>query len=392
MTNAEYIPFINSATDCAIAQNLYSDATAMRISLESIDKIKSYLPNGPKRWIDASIDGLHHKDLSKLSGRYIAHVKRFAEYKQVADPQFQESPDKQVVEQFIFSVLDYCKDQTPDWISIPQLPIVSDASRNRINKLLADRTKAWRVKNGYRGKLILPAIFTKQNQLNGKTERNKKIASIMTCFTAAGADGVWAIDSSLDDQEGSGKFDQRFPALRNFHEELNQELPEDAITICGPYWGMNLVLWSRGAARFPAVGLGGSYRYHIPGLKHYKRIERLALRPLRRYATASPELKVWLADTIMNLSPNDPNRAEFSAIEKEMSKLPMSKNGRMQIAAFYKSWFEKFSSLPPAGRSLALYQDLSSSYVLGKTLKNLPEKGTARRPERVAQQLMMNCL
>ena len=85
--------------------------------------------------------------------------------------------------------------------------------------------------------------------------------------------------------------------------------------------------------------------------------------------------------------------SDFVTIEKDFSKLQTSANGKMQIAKFYKSWFDKFSSLPYAGRALALYQDLSSSYVLGKTLKNLPkEEGTARRPERVAQQLMMNCL
>jgi hypothetical protein len=203
----------------------------------------------------------------------------------------------------------------------------------------------------------------------------------VNCFTAAGADGVWAVDSSLNDQEGSGKFDERFPALRNFHEELNQKLPEDTITVCGPYWGMNLVIWARGAVRFPAIGLGGSYKYNIPGLKLPKGKERVALRPLRRWAITSPQLKNWLAETVAKLSPNDPARAEFAAIEKEYSKLQMPSHGKIQIASFYKSWFDKFSSLPQAGRALALYQDLSSSYVLGKTLEKLPkEEGTAGGP------------
>jgi len=393
MTTSDYIPFINTAYDCAIARQLYSDATAMRISLESIEKIRPNLPSSPKRWVDPSIDGLHHKDFSKLTDNYKAHVKKFVGYEQVADPQFQEKPDKQVVEQFVFSVLNCCKLQSPDWISVPQLPLVSNTARNKINKLLAEKTKLWKAQSAYIGKFILPAIFTHQNQLNKKTERNKKIASIVNCFSAAGADGVWAADSSLNDQEGSGKFDERFPALRSFHEELNQELPEDAITVCGPYWGMNLVIWSRGAVRFPAIGLGGSYKYNIPGFKLPKGKDRVALRPLRRWAIASPQLKNWLAEAVANLSSTDPARAEFATLEKDFSKLQISANGKIQIATFYKSWFDKFSSLPQAGRALALYQDLSSSYVLGKTLKNLPvEEGTARKPERVAQQLMMNCL
>ncbi len=218
MTKAEYIPFINTANDCAIVKQLYSDATAVRISLESIDKTNPYLPSGPKRWVDPSIDGLHHKNLSKLTDNYTAHVKKFVGYELIADPQFQQKPDKQVVEQFVFSVLDCCKAQAPDWISIPQLPLVNNTARNKINKLLAAKTKLWKVKSAFIGKLILPAIFTHQNQLNKKTERNKKMASLVNCFTSAGADGVWAADSSLNDQEGSGKFDERFPALRNFHE------------------------------------------------------------------------------------------------------------------------------------------------------------------------------
>jgi hypothetical protein len=389
----DYIPFINTTNDCTTAKNLHSDAVAMRISLESIDKISSTIPSGPKRWVDASIDGLHHKDLSKLSDNYQNHLSKFVGYKTIADLQFQQSPDKNVAGQFVFSVLDYCNAKTPDWITIPQLPLVGNSSRNKINRLLAEKTKLWKVARSYSGKLILPAIFTNQNQVNKKTERSKKIALILNCFRTADADGLWAVDSSLNDQEGSGKFDERFPALRSFHEELNQELPEDAITVCGPYWGMNLVLWSRGSVRFPAIGLGGSYKYNLPGLKLPRGKDRIALRPLRRWAIASPQLKTWLVDTIASLSPSDPARAEFLAIEREFSKLQAPTAGKMQIASFYKTWFNRFSSLPQAGRALALYQDLSSAYVLGKTLKSLPkEEGTARKPERVAQQLMLTCL
>lgn len=393
MIKADYIPFINSVTDCLIASEWYSDAGVMRISLESIDKIRPSLPTGPKRWIDASIDGLHHKDLSKLSDSYQTLLKRFSRYASINDPAFQSSPDKNAVEEFVFSVLDYCKAQTPDWLSIPQLPIVSDTSRNRINKLLAEATRQWRVRKGYSGRLILPAIFTHQKQLNKKTDRNKKIISLRACFDAAGADGVWAVDSSLNDQDGSGTFDERFPALRSFHEELIQELPDETFTICGPYWGMNIVCWARGCARYPAIALGSSYKYNIPGQKLLKAKSRVALQPLRRWAIASPQLKTWLTSTVSNLSANDPTRTEFAAIEKEFSHLQVGTNGKKQIAAFYKGWFTKFSTLPESGRPLALYQDLSSAYILGKTLKVLPtEEETARRPERVAQQLMMNCL
>lgn len=394
MSVAEYIPFINTELDCSIATEFYSDAGVMRISLESISETGSKLPNGPKRWVDASIDGLHCEDLSKLTSDYRDYLKRFTAHASLCDPQFHASPNKTEVKQFVFSVLNYCTEHSPYWISVPQLPIVGETKRNKINRLLAENTKTWKAESGYSGKLILPAIFTHQNQLNKKTERNKKIASILGCVSAAGADGVWAVDSTLNDQEGSGKFDVRFPALRKFHEELKRALPDDAITVCGPYWGMNLIIWARNSVRFPAIGLGGTYKYNLPGQLLNRGLSRVALSPLRRWAIASPHLKTWLTETVANLSPSDPTRADFVAIEKDFSKLQISKNGKRQIASFYKSWFEKFSTLPQAGRALALYQDLSSAYVLGKNLTQLPDKkeGTARRPERVAQQLMLNCL
>jgi len=178
------------------------------------------------------------------------------------------------------------------------------------------------------------------------------------------------------------------------HRELNELLPQDAITIAGPYWGMNIVLWARGLVRYPGIGVGTSYKYNIPGMAFSPSKTRIALGPLRRWAIVSPKLRKWLSDTVHRLSADPHNAAEFSSIAKGFGLfLTSKKNSKMQVADFYHKWFHKFSALPAAGRSLALYHDLSSSYVLAKALHELPnEEGTARRPERVQQQLMMNCL
>jgi hypothetical protein len=393
MTPLDYIPFVNSEYDCQAVSRYYADAVAMRISLESIEKFRSNIPIGPKRWIDASVDGLHHKDLSKLSDNYRSHVTKFDGYRDIANPEFQNSPDRLTVHKFTISVLDACKKENPDWLSIPQLPIINGVGRNKINRLLAEAALKWKSSRGYSGALILPAIFTHQNQINKKTERNKKIASISTCFAVAAASGVWVADSSLNDQEGSGTFESRFPSLRKLHEELDQKIPGKRLTIGGPYWGMNLVLWARGCVDYPAIGLGGSYKYNIPGQKLPKGKVRVALKPLRRWGIASPNLRAWLLKTISSLSNDDRVKADFVVLERDLAKLQAQPNGKLQIAGFYKEWFDRFSSLPQAGRALALFQDLSSSYVLGKTLDPLPkEEGTSRRPERVAQQLMLNCL
>jgi hypothetical protein len=389
----EYIPFINSLGDCNIAETLYSDAVAFRISLESAEKTCPLLPAGPKRWIDAAVDGLHQKDVTKFSDSYTKHISRIAGYQQIADPGFQVAPNSTVVNSFVKSALDLCTKHAADWLSVPQLPTVSDVSRNKLNKLLAEATKTWKQQSGFAGKLILPAIFTHQRQINKKTERTKKLGTVAACYKAAIADGVWMVDSTLNDQDASDTFNTRFPALIQLHEELNEQLPDDALTIAGPYWGMNLVMWARGLVQFAAVGLGTSYRYNIPGSIIKAGKTRVALAPLRRWASVSPELKKWLLDTIKTVSADPANAAEFSAIEKEFSHLQqLKKHANRQIAKFHHDWFHKFAALPPSGRALALYHDLSSSYVLAKGLDDLPEDGTARRPEKIQQQLMMNCL
>jgi len=91
------------------------------------------------------------------------------------------------------------------------------------------------------------------------------------------------------------------------------------------------------------------------------------------------------------MSPSDPAYIEVAAI---LSRFPVlfRSNNRDQIARIYKKWIDSLACVPVAGRPLTLYQQLSSSYVLGKSLSDLPERGTARRPERVAQQLMLVCL
>lgn len=391
--NADHIPFINSVNDCLIAQKLYADSAVLRVSLETLGKTSSRLPHAPKKWLDPSVDGLHRWPL--ISPTYREHISRFAGFDRIGDVEFQSKPDREVVHGFVHAVLDYCKKHHAfDWLTVPQLPLVESVARNKVNKLLAEGAKLWKAERGYPGKLIVPAIFTNQRQINGKTERNKKLAAVLTSLAAANADGVWVVDSTLNDQDGSITFEQkRFPAMIQLHEELKSQLNDEMITVAGPYWGMNIVLWSRGLVKFPAIGLGNSYQYHIPGSVIMAGKSRLALSPLRRWAIATPNLKTWLEKASSQLSMTDPTAVEFATMAKDFGKLQVQSEGRWQIAQFYKNWFDKFSTLPPSGRALALYQDLSSAYVLGKNLPKLPEEEkTARSAARVAKQLMLNCL
>ena len=59
------------------------------------------------------------------------------------------------------------------------------------------------------------------------------------------------------------------------------------------------------------------------------------------------------------------------AIDKERPFLGIClgepRRAREQVATFYKGWFDMIAAAPKAGRSMALFQDLSSAYALGSS-------------------------
>ena len=397
----DWIPFLARASDCALATSLHSDAPAYRVSLASAEPICSALPSGPKIWIDAGVDGLERwaeiaKPTVMGNPAYKELMLSFAGSKFLGDPAFQAKPTKTVVQQFVSDVLDRAIQIVPGahWLSVPQLPYVDGTDRNKVNRMLAESTALWQAKGSHKQRLILPVIITNQRQLNKKTDRNRKIDLAISCLEGAGAQGIWSVDASLNDQDGTSTFEHvRFPGLVNFHEELNAKLGKGIITIGGPYWGLNVVLWARGLIDHAAIGLGNAHRYYIPGGFLKQGETRIALPPFRRTATLSPELKAWLDDAIKELPKNDPSASELVAIAKALPSLYDSNTARSQVAKFYKQWLSKLEKVPPSGRSLTLYQDLSSAYVLGKGLPDLPAtEKTARAPGKIARQLMMNCL
>lgn len=119
---------------------------------------------------------------------------------------------------------------------------------------------------------------------------------------------------------------------------------------------------------------------------------RLALPSLRRRVVAGPQLKAWLDKAISTLASSHPAHAEFSEIRRTFTILSGQDRAREQVAAFYKQWFDLIAAVPKAGRSMALFQDLSTAYALGKSLPDLVDEGTARRPESVVEPLMLSCL
>lgn len=386
---ADHIPFINTATDCQLLAQFFSDSSAARISLEGYRKFKAKLPSSVSVWMDSNFDTLEHF----AEGGKPDQISQFGPPASIKAIARGDTTNKRVVEDVVRELLNKLKAENPAWISIPQLAVIEDSSRNKMNRLLAESTRQWAANQGFRGKLILPIIVTNQRQINKKSDRDPKVKQAQACYELGGAHGFWLVESSLCDQDGAGTFDTiRFPALIKFHQEINSVIPHEAISVAGPYWGLNLVLWAKGLIKHPAVGLGNNFQYHIPGGHLQPGSTRVALPPLKRLAVMNPELKPWLAASLTVIPSGDPAHGQLHYIQRNFDRL-QSQEARGQIAKFYKEWFERIASIPPAGRALALYQEFSSAYVLGKGLPELPDvEKTARRPERVAQQLMLTCL
>lgn len=393
---ADYVPFVNNDADYQQVRESYSDAAAVRLLLPALRSPATDTRGRQMRlWIDAGLDGYHGLLTKKrMFDTWKEYIGQFNDSSILADPDFVARPSSQKIKCFVFSVLDHCATFHPAWLTVPQLPVVDDVTRNNVNRKLAEATREWAAKNRFAGRLVLPLVFTHQDQLKGRSKWRNTLTTAVRCCSIAGATALWAVDSDLDDQRCRSAFNKRFAALIAFHEDLKAMKPEVSV-ICGPYWGMNIVLWARGLCDYPAVSLGTGYSYMISGAfrKQAKRFH-IALPPLRRWAIASPELKTWLDQTVDALIPADSAHREFAKLRHDMGVRLKDKNtAKEQVAKWYHEWFSTIESISPAGRTLALYQDLSSAYVLGKQLPKLPKsEAPGREAGKVAEQLMLHCL
>lgn len=393
---SNYLPFINSKKDLDLFHKYYSDAEVVRMTLEKNNLLRGFRNKSKSSllWIDAAFDG-YNRNSNNRGDDWFNMMSSFPNHDCFDDDDFIKKPDRAKVEKFTFALLDKCNSYKPRWISIPQFPIIDTIKYNKVNRLLSEFSAKWKKQSNFKGSMILPLIFTNQKQLNKRTDRVKRIKTAVSVYRRGDADGFWMVDSSLDDQRGTGNFEKlRFPSIVSFFEEIKKDI-KPTISIAGPYWGLNLILWARGLATHPAIGLGGSYTYHISGSNYFPTPKaRVAMDCLKRWVCVDKvEFKKWLVRSIKLLSVKSKERAELSKIKAQLNLLSQAEYGRTQIAEFYSKWFKKLEAVSSDGRALALFQDFSSSFVLGKRLPDLPRsEGTARRPEKTAQQLMLNCL
>lgn len=392
---AEHIPFITSEDSARIVRNVYADSEVVKLPLERVSKLLLQRPKDAKIWLDPGVDGFDDVDQRRPQG---GRRNPWFEFMNTM-PQFgaMEAASKNgrpsiALSHFVTAILDQCASHTPAWLTVPQLPLVSDASRNKVNRALAAATGQWKSSHGFAGRLILPIIVTHQDQVNGKTARNPKVQQAERCYHDAQSDGFWVVDKSLADDSGSATLrNKRLPGVTAFHEELNERIPSK-LRIAGPYWGLNLVLWARGLVDYPLIGVGGGYQMFLSGGTGTHPTARVALAPLWRRVEVGPDVEGWLDEVMAVLTPSHPAHREFQEIRKRFASLRQPERAREQVAIVYKHWFDAIASAPKAGRSMAFFQELSAAYALGKSLPDLAMKGTARRPEAVAEPLMLSCL
>lgn len=387
-------PFISNEQDCRLVSEFYSSAEMLRIELGNVSKLAPHINEPKNLWIDSGFDGYQHVlDSDDVRETWKKLFQKFRHCDSFGIKSFIKKPDSKKVSEFVTDLLDECMASKPAAISVPQLPHVSDVSRNKLNWALAKAAGKWKVNSKYSGYLILPVILTHQNQLNLKAGRNPRIFAASKSFAHSNADGYWIVDSTMADLEGRPVFSsKRFEGILKFHEEMKEKIPNSKFRIAGPYWGLNLISWARGSITHPAAGVGRTFQYHISGGKGWTPKTRIAIPSLRRWAIHGDSLRDWLTENVANYDKKSNSHKSLKAILDDFDNIGTQTTSRRQVAKFYSEWFASLEDADPASRQLVLFQDFSSAYVLGKTLTTLPSNEQPKQPERVPKSFMMFCL
>jgi hypothetical protein len=387
------IPALFNESDAQVARVHFGEFPVARVREERINAVARVLGNA-KLWLDCELDGCHNPKKGR-SDEWLAQLQSLDGaddlLKAVDGAKLLSSTSLALSE----GVLKRAADKGASWVSIPQLPLADGPARDKLNRSLANGAAEADV-NDFKGTRVLPVILTHHSQYKGKPVRRQRVEKTVKLATDSRSGVVWVCDSSLSDSDGTSTFDtERFPDLIALHEELKEKLPREMLIVAGPYWGMGLILWARGLVNHSIAGVGRGYQYHVAGGKFPRSGSvRVAVPPLRRLVDATPSFRSWLESSLNEIPPNDPSRPAFQKLLGGLSVLERNRaKARQQVAEFYWEWVSGFSSAPARGRQVALYQDLSSAYVVGKPLPDLPGvNGPSKRPERIAQQYMMHCL
>ncbi len=385
---SQFIPFVSGGGSLARVSHNLPGASIVRTLLSKA----SLKPGGPLLWVDAGFDGIANLEGNSVDERWQAALKGFKSVDALVDAVSGGRVQQSTVREFVSSLLDACQASGAAWISIPQLPLAENAWVRRVNRALAEAAGEWRASGGFSGKLILPLIVHNSKLIKGKTERNAWVELAKQCSERSQANGLWTVDSGLSDESGSARLLRtRIASVLALQEELNDKV-DVPMRVGGPYWGTNLLLWARGLIDYPAIGIGSGYQYLLSGGRTAPPSARIAIPSLKRRVPCSPELWSWMTEAIQVLGQGHPVSRELGSLQRRSTSLTDAEHAKQQVVSFYRDWFNRLAQLPTTGRPMGLFQDLSAAYALGKTLPDLPEGGPNRRPESIAEPLMLNCL
>jgi len=403
----EYVAFINQSREAELFAKYYSDAAGVRIPLSRVAELQPALPEDLSLWVDAGIDALAQGP--SINSEYEAHLKQFKHGAALLAKGVVGNCPEMLVRSFTEDVLDRCEHTTAKWISLPQIPYDTEktAAKQKLNRSLVTAAESWRTSHARSSKLMLPLILTKSCAADTKGRWRREIVKHVDWVQRnCGIDGVWVVNADLEDERGSApNQDKRFPGLIALHEEIRSSLQDDIRVVAGPYWAMNLILWARGLAEHPAIGIAGSYKYYVPGGHPFRAADRIVIPPLLRRAKVSDELGVWLQSSAQLLSQKASPAGSLGGVGSSLSQAAselgslarqyrrlQGANAREQVAVFYKEWIARIERIQPQIRALALRQEFSEANVVGSLLSNLPRGDYAIQPGRLAQQFMLCCL
>jgi len=389
-TLTPFIPFLTGSVELAsLALKLYSDCKLFRVPLRGYGNIRKRL-SGRLLWIDTGLDGID-SDRDGKHGKFLA---QHSVYELLDDPKSRRAPDKAKVEKVITSLMNAAAEANPFRVSIPQLPLANDGRRNQLNRALAAQAYAWATENGYADKLILPVVATHSNQIKGKTQRTPKISVVKQCVEASCAGTVWFVLANFNEHDATESYPKRIQSIIDFHQEIRNALPSGTSMIGGPYWGLQLVLWSRDLISAAGITVGSGFQYYLPGSPKAPATARIAIPPLLRTARALPETREWLVHAAeVKRAMGEARYVELLELLKSWQVLQTDTGAKKQVAEFYRDWLERLVRTSESGRSLGLYQELSKAYVFGAGLPPLEaERGRAREPACIAELLMLIAL
>lgn len=383
------VPFISSKADLGLLGRRFRGAPCVRMRISDLET--GYSPPNRPLWIgtdlDAYPDFFPKSDWAKWASARLPGHDTLSDGKELS-----RADAKALVEMLCESALGF----DPKWLSVPQLPQAPNRAAAKNNKLLARAFGDWANQRGFTGTAILPIVFTHHTQIEKKGVWGPRIRQACTRYKQANADGVWIVDSTMDDLAGTRAFEtQRFPQLIAIHEQVRATFPELSIHLGGPYWGLNLLLWARGIISHPAVNLSGAVIHKRPGAYLPRGLPRVALGPLRKLVVLDrAKLTGWLRKANRRLGDDHPATNDFSNLLTEIEEGVLTDEAaRIQVADFYEAWVRQIAAHPAEARAVSLYQDLSQAFVVGKALEDVPgQSGRRRMPFLPAQQLMLHCI